>query len=463
MKAVISFLRVFLSLWITVNAAHSSQQSDTLVFVIMDAGGSGPRPVEDLSSSISSQAAQLDMPCVVYKTSRDWLGTGSWTYFPLLEWINSKHGKSKYWLVFIGSWAKVRVARLVKLLHAQKSSKLVFLGRGVHDSEETIIHHFARVDSSRPFLYPDVRAGMVLSGSLIKRLAKKWTGARVKIGSEMNIDAPYEFAKFVNSEGVNLTPDPAFCVKDEDHCAILYSPPSCGKAVDVSKIHYAIKSCEKYHSERLPVLHSTWLKHATNYAIYSDVEDSSYGTVSLGVPNTERGHCGKTLAIIHHAAQLDGMQWLVIADDDTLISVEAMSEFLGCHDHTQLVALGERYGYAAAMPHGYDYITGGGGMVFSRPLVEALSGPGVCQCPTNDTPDDMFLGMCLRSLGVPITHSSAFHQARPMDYPPEILEEERPVSFHKFWMVDPRQVYAQWLHSPTTTTTSTSTHSQDEL
>lgn len=250
----------------------------------------------------------------------------------------------------------------------------------------------------------------------------------------MNIDAPYEFAKFVNSEGVNLTPDPGFCVLDEDHCAILYSPPSCvscypyyffvkdelctfslifidlhvhcamclivwlsdqckqqqcptvlsawipkllfsgsqDKAEDVSRIHYAIKSCEKYHSERLPVLHNTWLKHATNYAIYSDVKgmslieslqfscsvrncngqyyilfsicylsltehenmkrselgrqkipccftDSSYGTVSLGVPNTERGHCGKTLAIIRHTAQLDGMQWLVIADDDTLI------------------------------------------------------------------------------------------------------------------------------------------------
>lgn len=50
-------------------------------------------------------------------------------------------------------------------------------------------------------------------------------------------------------------------------------------------------------------------------------------------------------------------------------SIEAMSELLGCHDHTQLVALGERYGYAAAMPHGYDYVTGGGGMVFSHPLV----------------------------------------------------------------------------------------------
>lgn len=50
-------------------------------------------------------------------------------------------------------------------------------------------------------------------------------------------------------------------------------------------------------------------------------------------------------------------------------SVEALSELLACHNYTQLVALGERYGYAAALPHGYDYITGGGGMVFSKPLV----------------------------------------------------------------------------------------------
>lgn len=54
-------------------------------------------------------------------------------------------------------------------------------------------------------------------------------------------------------------------------------------------------------------------------------------------------------------------------------SIEALSELLACHDHTQLVALGERYGYAAALPHGYDYITGGGGMVFSKPLVGEAS------------------------------------------------------------------------------------------
>lgn len=157
----------------------------------------------------------------------------------------------------------------------------------------------------------------------------------------MNIDAPYEFTNFINSERVKLTPDPSFCVKDGDLCAIIYSPPSScvshlykfyvsgvfmyafiglhclaypvcfilfsqslpetgimlnniecvevtyvftgsqGEAVDVNRIHFAIKSCEKYHSERLPVLHNTWLKHTTNYAVYSDVEGTSKMKVFL--------------------------------------------------------------------------------------------------------------------------------------------------------------------------------------
>lgn len=75
------------------------------------------------------------------------------------------------------------------------------------------------------FQYPVTQFNKLISFHFL-RLAKKWTDSKVKIGSEMNIDAPYEFANFVKSEGVKLTPDPAFCVKDEDHCAILHSPPS---------------------------------------------------------------------------------------------------------------------------------------------------------------------------------------------------------------------------------------------
>lgn len=48
----------------------------------------------------------------------------------LLARVNSKHGKSKYWVVFIGRWAKVRLARLVKVLHTRKSSKVRYTPQG---------------------------------------------------------------------------------------------------------------------------------------------------------------------------------------------------------------------------------------------------------------------------------------------------------------------------------------------
>nr|CAD7205105.1 unnamed protein product [Timema douglasi] len=56
----------------------------------------------------------------------------------------------------------------------------------------------------------------------------------------------------------------------------------------------------------------------------------------------------------------------------------------------------------------------------------------------------MFLGVCLARLGVPITHSPLFHQARPVDYAPEYLTTHHPVSFHKHWMIDPVGVYRDW-------------------
>lgn len=44
--------------------------------------------------------------------------------------------------------------------------------------------------------------------------------------------------------------------------------------------------------------------------------------MSLGVPNTESGHCSKTMAIIDHLAGLvdpSSPLWYVIADDDTIL------------------------------------------------------------------------------------------------------------------------------------------------
>ncbi|KAK7074304.1 Transferase activity protein, partial [Halocaridina rubra] len=121
---------------------------------------------------------------------------------------------------------------------------------------------------------------------------------------------------------------------------------------------------------------------------------------------------------------------------------------LSCYSPNDLVAVGEKYGFHATSSHGYDYITGGGGMIFSKELVKHLADPRICHCPSIDTPDDMLLGLCLKHLTVPIIHSRLFHQGRPADYPQKLLQYEQPVSFHKFWMVDPLDVYAKWLERP---------------
>lgn len=45
-------------------------------------------------------------------------------------------------------------------------------------------------------------------------------------------------------------------------------------------------------SSSVPVVRATWAKDAGFLEFYSDVADASIPTVSLGVPNTERGELG---------------------------------------------------------------------------------------------------------------------------------------------------------------------------
>lgn len=61
--------------------------------------------------------------------------------------------------------------------------------------------------------------------------------------------------------------------------------------------------------------------------------------------------------------------------------------------------------------HGYQYLTGGAGVVLSAPLVHQMLEHGVCDCPSANTSDDMYLfGVCLSQIGIEPVHSSMFHQ-----------------------------------------------------
>ncbi|KAJ1354401.1 hypothetical protein KIN20_036816 [Parelaphostrongylus tenuis] len=136
--------------------------------------------------------------------------------------------------------------------------------------------------------------------------------------------------------------------------------------------------------------------------------------------------------------------------DDTLIGISRLLRLLSCYNSNEKIIIGERYGYGFSTPGstGYDYPTGGSGMVFSTPAVQTIASE--CACPADDSPDDMIIGVCARKTGIVIVHNAAFHQARHIDYPESYIRRIPPISFHKFDDIDPFSVYKTYLYEPST-------------
>ncbi|XP_067888925.1 beta 3-glucosyltransferase a isoform X1 [Heterodontus francisci] len=376
---------------------------------------------------------------------------GAWTIIPIIPHLSTTYGK-KSWIFFCEEQTRIQVPKLLEVISRYDKTKEWFLGKALYDEQSTIIHHYAFAEDPVVFKYPDFAAGWALSIPLVNRLAKQ-----LKIEkpfADFTIDLKHEIALFISqkSNGPQLTPVKEFCTEDETspeatNCATTFHTylPFCGKPVEKKNLFFAVKTCKKFHQERIPIVKKTWEKQAALIEYYSDHADSSIPTQYLGIPNTERGHCGKTFAILKRfdSHAVPEVPWLMIVDDDTLISIPRLQRLLSCYNPKEPVFLGERYGYGLGTG-GYSYITGGGGIVFSREAVKQLLASG-CSCYSNDAPDDMVLGMCFNSLGIPVTHSPLFHQARPMDYPKDYLAHQVPISFHKHWNIDPVEVYLTWL------------------
>ncbi|XP_017271828.1 beta 3-glucosyltransferase a [Kryptolebias marmoratus] len=395
---------------------------------------------------------------------------GDWSILPLLPHLSHSFEKNSSWIVFLEEETNVNIVTLLHVLVKFNKSKEWFLGKPLHDEESTIIHHYAFAKNPSSFKYPDFAAAWALSLPLVVRLANKVRNEPLK--SDFTIDLKHEIALYIwdNGKGPHLTAVPQLCTEPKDspiarHCATTLSkePPVCGVPVKKEDLFVAVKTCRKFHSERVPVIKKTWEKDALFLEYYSDHTDPSIPTINLGVPNTERGHCGKTFAILQRflSSAVPNTKWLVIVDDDTLISLPRLRVLLSCYDPSEPVCLGERYGYGLSQG-GYSYITGGGGMVFSREAVVQILNSG-CKCYSNDAPDDMVLGMCLNSLRLPITHSPLFHQARPEDYATDLLAHQVPISFHKHWNIDPVGVFNKWLRDDSRTKTLDERHKRSEL
>nr|XP_020468784.1 beta-1,3-glucosyltransferase-like [Monopterus albus] len=425
-----------------------------IVFIIQSQSNSfHVRQADRLRADLLKQAHSLtEKPPVVLLLHSLSGNEGDWSILPLLPSLSSSFGKNTSWIVFLEEETNVKMTKLVQVLAKFGKNKEWFLGKPLHDEESTIIHHYAFAENPSIFKYPDFAAAWALSTPLVVYLANKVRDEPLK--SDFTIDLKHEIALYIwdNGKGPHLTPVPELCTDPVDSPQALYcattvgsKPPLCGEAVNKGDIFVAVKTCKKFHSERVPVIKKTWEKDALYLEYYSDHGDPSIPTINLGVPNTERGHCGKTFAILQRfvSSAVPNTKWLLVVDDDTLISIPRLQVLLSCYDPSEPVYLGERYGYGLSQG-GYSYITGGGGMVFSREAVVRLLNSG-CKCYSNDAPDDMVLGMCFNALGLPVTHSPLFHQARPEDYARDFLAHQVPISFHKHWNIDPIAVFNKWL------------------
>nr|BAM19895.1 unknown unsecreted protein [Papilio xuthus] len=70
--------------------------------------------------------------------------------------------------------------------------------------------------------------------------------------------------------------------------------------------------------------------------------------------------------VVDMIEDMPNIQWIFLADDDTILGVQRLCEVLSCYrGGAALTLLGERYGYGygkrETAAKGYDYITGGGG------------------------------------------------------------------------------------------------------
>ncbi|XP_044906575.1 beta-1,3-glucosyltransferase isoform X3 [Felis catus] len=391
-----------------------SRKSDVdlkgIVFVIQSQSNSfHAKRAEQLKQSILKQAANLtqELPRVLllHQMSKQ---EGAWTILPLLPHFSVTYSRNSSWIFFCEEETRIQIPELLETLRRYDPSKEWFLGKALHDEESTIIHHYAFSENPTVFKYPDFAAGWALSIPLVNKLTKRLRSESLK--SDFTIDLKHEIALYIwdKGDGRPLTSVPEFCTDAVNaSCATTFHSflPLCGHPVKKEDIFFAVKTCKKFHGDRIPIVKQTWAGQASLIEYYSDHAESSIPTVDLGIPNTDRGHCGKTFAILERFLNHshDKIAWLVIVDDDTLIR-----------------------------------------MVFSREAIRRLLA-SKCRCYSNDAPDDMVLGMCFSGLGIPVTHSPLFHQARPVDYPRDYLSHQIPISFHKHWNIDPVKVYFTWL------------------
>ncbi|CAL1169575.1 unnamed protein product [Cladocopium goreaui] len=400
---------------------------------------------------------------------------GLWSYFPWIWLSEKKRLKSKRsarggrWLVFLEASTMVAPKVLGQLLSAYDAREAWYLGRALKDEQMSIIHHYQQEPP-----YPLAHAGFALSGGLLRKLVLDLE--EKPLGGGQQIEPVWELASRLSKMGIAITDHRGFCLEAATGCATWARSlepfrPSMG--LTAAELVIAVKTVEKFHSVRLPLLKEFWTDESAVEVLYLsntkshcvqeadlgcndlvDIIDLSLEFGDMVDPSKESnkqgsGHCTKMQAILRYLHRSrPSRRWYVVTDDDTLVNVPRLLRVLDSHDDSLAIYLGERYGWSHMQDRdGTNYITTGAGMALSNAALQRLMSCSTCNCRAPDAPDDMSLGTWFRNLGIEATHEEGFHQSEPQNYHKELLgASDPPVSFHRFNARLPGSASAEEFH-----------------
>ena len=365
--------------------------------------------------------------------------------YPIFSLIIHQYPQLK-WLFICEPQTRFNITELIAF---SEQTKDYYIGHGLYDSEPSIIHHYS-FSLDNP--YPDFSSGVLISRHVLSLFIDRLETYTKKI--DFIIDIKYELNQFINElTDIKLVDrSEIFCNQYKNGCLTWYEGQydySCQRPdIQLDDIYIGIKTFIDYHEERLNLLKKTWLnENELNYNLFTneinETIDNKNEHFIVTKENTKRGHCYKTFSILSYFYEnKENFNYLIVVDDDTLLSIPRILHLIQCFmlSNDIPIVLGERYGYG----NYYDYPTGGSGIIFNRQAVQQIIAN--CQCPSSDTPDDMFIGLCLKRIDIPLIHIPELHQAQPNAYSKDWLDHQKPISFHKFEGINVEKVYQTYLH-----------------
>lgn len=210
--------------------------------------------------------------------------------------------------------------------------------------------------------------------------------------------------------------------------------PTHSETNSAQRVMLVVRTSRQFHSTRLKLLKSTWLKTVkTPFQIWVFSDNRSVSELFTDMPDVRvsvNGQCGTGHVNDFLCCRLDseittffeiGLKWLCHFDDDNYVNTDRLAELLLNFSAQRALLIGRRSDAVVAGGVGgssldrVQFVVGGAGFCLSRAAVlkagrSIVGGQLEKWCRRWRTPDDVTLARALfRHHGIGLTNSDLFH------------------------------------------------------